>query len=54
MRRRAGMIEHNFEGLRNIRLNKIQGGIYGYAKIDFSKKAIEHAGKLSAEEYYCD
>jgi alanine transaminase len=39
--------------MKNVTINEIEGAMYAFPQIKFSKKAIEAAGKQEPDLFYC-
>ena len=39
--------------MKNIETNEVEGAMYAFPSVKFSKKAIEAAGKQSVDLFYC-
>jgi aspartate/methionine/tyrosine aminotransferase len=53
MKKRAGFVTSFLKEMKNVTCNEVEGAMYAFPKIQFSKKAIEAAGDQSPDLFYC-
>ena len=53
LKKRASNVTNALRSMKNIETNEVEGAMYAFPSIKFSKKAIEAAGGQSPDLFYC-
>jgi alanine transaminase len=53
LKRRAKLVTEGLRKMRNVTVNDVEGAMYAFPRITFSRKAIEAAGQQSVDQFYC-
>lgn len=53
LKKRAGLVTNFLRGMKNITCNEVEGAMYAFPQIKFSKKAIEAANGQAPDLFYC-
>lgn len=53
LKHRASLVTKALREMKNITTNEVEGAMYAFPQIKFSKKAIEAAGNQAPDLFYC-
>jgi alanine transaminase len=53
LKHRANLVTKALRSMKNVTTNEVEGAMYAFPQIRFSKKAIEAAGQQAPDLFYC-